>query len=114
MKRKLTIGLDYDNTYSADPECFRAIIRCFQSMGHEVLCVTMRHHELDWLDEFKTLQDKYGVDTVFCNGYAKRKVTQDMGIGIDIWIDDTPRGVDENSPFTDQELIEWRKEQLAA
>lgn len=110
-KRKLTIGLDFDNTYSSDPGCFRAIIRCFQSMGHEVICVTMRHHEIDWLEEFKILEDKYNVPTVFCDGHAKRKVTQDLGIGIDIWIDDWPEGIAVDSIYTPIQLLEWRKEQ---
>ena len=113
MKR-LKVSIDYDNTLTADPKGMRALIRCLQSSGHEVFCVTMRHEEIDWHEDFKELKESYGVDTVFCNGRAKRKVTQEHNIGIDIWIDDTPSGIDNDSPFTEQELSVWRKEQTLA
>ena len=108
------IALDYDNTYTADRNAFKAIIRCFQSSGHKVTCVTLRNGIEDWHEDFKELKESYGVDTVFCNGRAKRKVTQEHNIGIDIWIDDTPSGIDNDSPFTEQELSVWRKEQILA
>ena len=111
LMRRLNISLDYDNTYTADPKGMKALIRCLQSSGHTVFCVTMRHAEIDWNEDFKELKEKYDVETIFCDGRAKRKVTQDRNIGIDIWIDDTPKGVDEDSPFTGQELLDWRIDQ---
>ena len=111
MKRQSLIGLDYDGTITADPECFKAIIRCFQSCGHRVYCVTMRHEELDWDKDFEELRDKYDVETIFCDGYAKRSVCQDRGLNIDIFIDDWPEGIAIDSIYTPIQLTEWRKEQ---
>ncbi len=58
-KNNLIIAMDYDNTFTADKACMKAIIRCFQSCGHKVICVTLRSGELDWHDDFQELKDKY-------------------------------------------------------
>lgn len=109
--KKLTIALDYDLTFTADPNCFKAIIRCFQSMGHEVLIVTLRvetdRNEGDFFDELK---EKYDAPTIFCDGRSKREVCDEKGIDISIWIDDNPQGIIFGSSLSFDELIQWRKE----
>lgn len=105
--------MDYDDTYSSDPSCFRAVIRCFQSCGHKVYIVTMRSKELDWSDEFDFLKKNYGVDTIFCDGVAKKEVTEQAGIEIDWWLDDRPEGINNGSNFSGSDLIQWRNDQIA-
>jgi hypothetical protein len=109
LSRKLTLALDYDLTFTADPECFKSIIRCFQSVGHEVFIVTLRGpQDIGEGDFFEELNEKYGVETIFCDGEAKEKVVHSRNIGIDIWIDDNPRGIIEGSPMTNADIIQWR------
>jgi len=109
----LNISLDYDNTYTADKNCMKALIRCLQSCGHKVYCVTLRSKDLDWHDDFEELANKYEVETIFCDGESKRKVTELQGIKIDVWIDDWPEGIPNGSQYTPIQLTEWRKEQRA-
>lgn len=109
--KKLTIALDYDLTFTAAPDTFKAIIRCFQSVGHEVIIVTLRGPEdIGEDDYFDELKEKYNVDTIFCDGEAKEDVVHRRGIGISIWIDDNPRGIIDGSPMLPDDIIRWRKE----
>ncbi len=107
----MLVALDYDNTYTADPKCFQEVIRCFQSCGHKVIIATMRDKELDYHPDFDTLRDNYDVETVFCDGNSKRKVTQLNGYVVDIWIDDWPEGIATDSIYTPIQLTEWREAQ---
>lgn len=110
-RKKLLIALDYDNTLTADPQGFKAIIRCFQSLGHEVMIVTMRCKEKDYEPQFDELRDKYQVDAIFCDGNPKRKFTETLGYKFDIWIDDYPEGIHLGSQYSPDQLDEWREEQ---
>ncbi len=104
----MNISLDYDNTYTVDPECWKKVIRSFQSSGHKVFCVTMRSKELDYHKDFDLLE-LLGVKNVFCDGVSKRRVTEDLGIKIDVWIDDTPEGIPNDSHYTVEDLRLWRQ-----
>ena len=42
---KKTIGLDYDGTYTVDPDLWLRFVRQAKDRGHEVICVTMRYPE---------------------------------------------------------------------
>lgn len=109
----MLIAMDFDETYTADPSCMRAIIRCFQSCGHKVFIVTMRSHEHDWLDEFEFLKKNYDVDTIFCDGKAKKPFCEALGLQFQFWMDDRPEGINADSVFTGAQLAEWRTEQKA-
>lgn len=102
--------MDYDETYTSDPGCMRAVIRCFQSCGHKVFIVTMRSHEHDWDDEFKFLKDNYQVDTIFCDGKAKKPFCESLGLKFQFWMDDKPEGINADSIFTGPELEAWREQ----
>lgn len=106
------IALDYDNTYTADRNTFKAIIRCFQSSGHKVTCVTLRNGVEDWHEDFKELKEKYDVDTVFCDGQSKREITEKHDIKINIWIDDWPEGISIGSQYNPLQLLSWRQDQI--
>lgn len=107
----MIVSLDYDMTYTEDPECWKKIIRSFQAYGHKVYCVTMRSKELDYHKDFDILE-LMGVKAVFCDGRSKRKTTEDLGIKIDVWIDDTPEGIPNDSHYTPVQLVEWRAKQM--
>ena len=87
MPKKLLICIDYDQTYSADPELWIPFIKLAQERGHEVICVTMRHER-----EGKQLIDTIGkyCKIIYTARFAKLKFLLDVGISPDIWIDDTP------------------------
>jgi hydroxymethylpyrimidine pyrophosphatase-like HAD family hydrolase len=91
-----TIALDYDGTYTADPELWLAFIKNAHARGHKVVCVTMRHapeiHEALFDPRLKELV------TVYPTGReAKKKHMRMKGVQIDIWIDDNPEWIFEGS-----------------
>lgn len=73
----MRIALDYDKTYTADPELWNRFIRDAQSRGHVVFIATMRYpHE--------TIENA-PVGVVYTSRQAKSKM-----VNADIWIDDSP------------------------
>jgi hypothetical protein len=89
------IAIDYDGTYTADPELWEIIIKMMQLRGHEVVCVTGRVEG----------------ETVHCScmpyytGYkAKREWCAKNGLHVDIWIDDKPEYIVRN--YSESELVE--------
>ena len=94
-KKKVTIGLDFDGTITADPELWILFVYSALKKGHRVHIVTMRYptetHKV--LDIFKDM----GLLIVYTSRLAKKPVCEECGIHIDIWIDDNPRAVNENA-----------------
>lgn len=84
----MNIGLDFDNTYTRDPEAWNDFIDRFQQSGHNVYVVTMRHKQ-----EGREVEEALAkrVDGIFFTGRkGKQKFMFDRGISIDVWIDDMP------------------------
>lgn len=85
---KLLIALDYDGTYTADPEFWLDFIKMSEARGHEIVVATMRTPE-----EKETMDDKL-LDAipwvVTTSRKAKKQFLLDYGIAPDIWIDDHP------------------------
>lgn len=83
----MLIALDYDGTFTADPEYWIQIIDLTLRRGHEMVLATMRHeHELDDIDP----RLKSRMQIVPTGRKAKKKALSLRGIEPDIWIDDTP------------------------
>lgn len=79
----LNIALDWDGTYTADPELWDAFIKLAQSRGHRVTFVTLRDAILEPIN--------MNAPTVYCSRTAKAK-----HFNADIWIDDRPRWITED------------------
>ena len=80
----MIIALDYDKTYTVDPELWISFIETAQSRGHDVKIVTMRYPE-------ETI-DNVPCDVVYTSRQAKRKC-----FSADIWIDDSPHWIFEDA-----------------
>lgn len=109
----LKIALDYDGTFSADPAFWVDFIENARKAGHEVRIVTFRSEEHDWCDHFDELSSWMGV-TIHCtDGKAKKYFCSTIGWIPDIWIDDKPETVYDDSAMAEgsPELLAWRKEQ---
>lgn len=86
----MIISLDYDDTYTRDPEAWNQFIKLFRSRGHKVYVVTMRYepHEGDIVKR----ELAHLADGIFFTGrLLKEKFMLDRGIMIQVWIDDQPR-----------------------
>lgn len=90
MAERLTIGLDYDRTFTADPELFRRFIADAQRCGHQVVCVTGRKVLPDFSREPR-LPDS--VPVVLAGAEWKRHAAAKAGHHVHIWIDDMPEMV---------------------
>lgn len=104
----MKIALDYDNTYSADPQFWNQFIGLSAKHGHEVRVVTARDDRFDRTDSLLVLEKI--VPVVYCRGVAKKWFMSHFGDGFvpDIWIDDKPESIFQNSDFHPEKLAEWR------
>ena len=84
----MIIALDYDYTYDRDPLIWDQVITAAERHGHTVIVVTMRHeHERPEIPLWPNMP-------IFCTGREpKVRHMRNMGIKVDIWIDDDPTGL---------------------
>jgi hypothetical protein len=91
----MIVALDFDGTFTEDPEGWSGVIALFKARGHTIYIVTMRHPEVE---EAIPNFIKHIVDDIFYTGrLAKRKFMESKGIKIDVWIDDNPEAVSMNA-----------------
>jgi acid phosphatase class B len=84
----MNIALDYDGTYTNDPQAWNEFIDLMQRHGHSVYVVTMRTRA-EARDVYEQLEKR--VDGIFCTSRkAKRPFMFARGINISVWIDDEP------------------------
>lgn len=84
----MNISLDYDDTYTQDPDLWRTFIQQAQSRGHQVYCVTWRHAGQPVSTELSRL-----VLVIYTDLQAKRPYMERLGIPIQVWIDDNPQAI---------------------
>ena len=86
----MNFSLDYDGTYDADPEFWLQFVKDAQKNGDNVYVVTERS-----LDESEDIDPELVklCHVIACNGAAKKDVTEQLGIDIDIWIDNKPKRI---------------------
>ena len=89
----MLIVVDYDGTYTADPELFTNFINMAKDGGFDVVCVTMRYKS-----EGRPLLDSIGkLCPVFFTGrQAKMQYMVDKGMIPDIWVDNEPHFIFKN------------------
>lgn len=82
----MKIALDYDETFTADPELWKPFVAHCKARLHEVAFVTARGDGLGWMNEdIKLDAESLKIDIVFCTGKQKAHCWD-----ADIWIDDAP------------------------
>ena len=88
----MNISLDYDNTYTRDPQMWNNFINLALLSGHNVYCVTLRTPEQG--DEVRNSIGKL-VNCYFTSMQSKSKYMYAHDICIDVWIDDMPSCIGE-------------------
>lgn len=103
----MKIGVDYDGTVSEDVTGWLKAMEALEQSGHEPFIVTFRDRNHDWNDDLELISMNY---RVFCTGgVAKKWWCEHFGPGkVDVWIDDRPETVLNNSVYTPEHLSEWR------
>lgn len=92
----MTFAIDYDGTWTADPEAFRAFASLLRRRGHRVLLVTARvsgHGEVE--RECSTYVDR----VLFSGAAYKRECCEANGEAVHVWIDDMPGMIGPDVPL---------------
>ena len=94
----MNISLDFDETYTRDPEMWDLFVALAQSRGHTVYCVTAREPLPKFKEEvYDTIGKQIGErNCYFTDGSAKERFMFDRGILIDVWIDDSPKFINQS------------------
>jgi len=94
----MNISVDFDDTYTRDPAMWDSFVKLAQAAGHTVYCVTMRNNRgMERTEVIESIGQLVGSDKcIFTDGRAKGKFCLELGILINVWIDDMPSAVDEN------------------
>lgn len=88
----MNIALDFDDTFTADPELWADFVNVAKGRGHIIYCVTARRNTAENIAEITAQFTEYMIDIpiIFSNLKSKLQTVQEYGIRIDIWIDDAP------------------------
>lgn len=91
----MNICLDYDDTYTKDPEGWNQFVEAFKKKGHQFYCITQRGKDT----KDKQLENSIGqyMDIIYTAGSCKRKAAGRRNILIQVWIDDQPESIPCNS-----------------
>lgn len=84
----MNLALDYDGTYTADPVLWNAFVKNAVERGHNVYVITMRKD--DQLDEVRKNLQHLVTDIVNTSHKGKKPFVENIGLDIDVWIDDVP------------------------
>lgn len=86
------IGLDYDETVTADPHLWQQVVQLFLRAGHQVSLVSIRPLNQPNTDliEFSCA---CGIPMFTTNGMQKAPYMAAEGCPVDIWIDDAPETI---------------------
>ena len=106
----MKIALDYDKTWTADEDLWFAFVRLAKRMGHDIRIVTIRDERHDRTAPLIELEKHLPV--IYTRGVAKKWFCTHFTDGWmpDIWIDDKPETIFENSQFPPEGLAAWRAE----
>lgn len=110
----MLIALDYDHTYDRAPDLWKKFIDLFENEEHTVILATYRDDRFDktpLLEELEKIIPVY-----YTRGVAKKFWLEHFApaehSSPDIWIDDRPEAILNNSGLNKEGLSEWRKAQV--
>lgn len=95
MQQSKTFALDFDDTFTADPELWSAFVKTGLSRGHKFFCVTARRNTEENIETISQAFESVGIEMpiVFSNLGSKLEEVHKRGIKIDIWCDDAPYAI---------------------
>ena len=87
----MLLALDYDDTYTRDPEFWDAVIELAKQRGHSVICATMRYLQ-EGADVEAALLGKVK-NFIYTGRTAKHNAVHAAGYIPSVWIDDSPHWI---------------------
>ena len=101
MSAPLTIAIDFDKTWTADPQAWTQFYHFMRARGHTVIIVTNRTGPSDDMKRHSLPPD---IITIYCGGNFKEPMVLASGRKVDIWIDDMPGTIQNCAILADQPL----------
>jgi hypothetical protein len=83
-----TISIDYDGTFTLDPEAWTKAIDIFRRAGFRVICITSRFPNVPI--------GPFPGEVFYACGAHKWDFAHENGIEVDVWVDDWPAQVGEH------------------
>lgn len=90
----MTLSLDYDDTWTLDPEAWQTMAMFFRDRGHQVILITNRHNLPQYTEAVERDVRPYVDDIIFAGPMPKRQAAENLGYNVDVWVDDFPSAVD--------------------
>ncbi len=87
LDRKITFGLDFDDTVTKNTVMFVDIVNAIKKNGGDVYIVTARQKN-GWCNDLRKFSEQMDLTVIFTGATAKHDVAE-----IDIWIDDFPLAI---------------------
>lgn len=90
----MNLAIDFDETYTRDPELWDLLLSRAMARGHRVLCVSARH-ERQMAEVRDTIGRLIGPDACFWTGGVpkRRHMAEAADTHVDVWIDDAPESI---------------------
>jgi hypothetical protein len=90
----MTIAIDLDNTWTADPALWSRFYREALAAGHCIIMVTARRDPISEEERRRYSLPPF-MKIIYTAGDFKEKHARAAGYKVDIWIDDTPGMIQE-------------------
>jgi len=91
--KRLTVAIDYDDTFTADPKAWTAVIKVLAAEGHRVVCVSSRRDTAEHRQTLRRFLPLAVEKIVLAYDKPKRSAARLYDLGVDIWIDDRPETI---------------------
>jgi len=90
----MILAIDFDDTYTRDPDLWDKFLRAALERGHRVYCVSARH-ERQMGEVRDTVGRVIGAGACFgTSGAPKRSyMAEVVDTYVDVWIDDAPESI---------------------
>lgn len=99
----MLFGIDYDETWTKDPEFWFQFLELAEKKGHKAVIVTGRNKPSfgssgTWTGEPIEIAVKGKLPVVYAGNNTKREAANKAGYKVDVWIDDSPYYIDGDKP----------------
>jgi len=84
----MILGVDYDGTWTLDPEFWRSVAVWAQGRGHRVVIVTNRGPS-----HWEPIREELPVPVIYADGKPKADAVRAAGVVVDVWVEDMPHRV---------------------
>jgi hypothetical protein len=96
VKTHLVIALDFDDTFTADPDFWLDFINLATRHQHRVICVSSRPHSTAHINHLSLSLPSH-VEIFLCGDVPKEEYMRHTKYEkVDIWIDDKPEFIPRN------------------